>query len=134
MPSGKILVAQGGGPTAVINQSLVGAVFPAGLQKLTFGFFFNQEMEGAVLPPGLQELEFGNRFEQRLDGVVWPASLERVTLFYNDHFVEMQLAAARFPHGCTIHVRMQSGPVPTLFPPQCRVLWNDKVVQEPRGT
>ena len=26
MPSGKILVAQGGGPTAVINQSLVGVV------------------------------------------------------------------------------------------------------------
>ena len=29
MPSGKILVAQGGGPTAVINQSLVGVVLEA---------------------------------------------------------------------------------------------------------
>ena len=29
MPSGKILVAQGGGPTAVINQSLAGVVFEA---------------------------------------------------------------------------------------------------------
>ena len=29
MPSGKILVAQGGGPTAVINQSLVGIVLEA---------------------------------------------------------------------------------------------------------
>ena len=26
MPQGKVLIAQGGGPTAVINQSLVGAV------------------------------------------------------------------------------------------------------------
>ena len=29
MPSGKILVAQGGGPTAVINQSLVGVTLEA---------------------------------------------------------------------------------------------------------
>ena len=29
MPSGKILVAQGGGPTAVINQSLVGVALEA---------------------------------------------------------------------------------------------------------
>ena len=29
MPSGKILVAQGGGPTAVINQSMVGVVMEA---------------------------------------------------------------------------------------------------------
>jgi 6-phosphofructokinase len=29
MSSGKILVAQGGGPTAVINQSLVGVVLEA---------------------------------------------------------------------------------------------------------
>ncbi|MDB5755862.1 MAG: 6-phosphofructokinase, partial [Massilia sp.] len=29
MPSGKILVAQGGGPTAVINQSLAGVVLEA---------------------------------------------------------------------------------------------------------
>ena len=29
MQSGKILVAQGGGPTAVINQSLVGVVLEA---------------------------------------------------------------------------------------------------------
>ena len=32
MASGKILVAQGGGPTAVINQSLVGVALEAGLR------------------------------------------------------------------------------------------------------
>jgi len=33
MSSGKILVAQGGGPTAVINQSLVGVVLEARRQR-----------------------------------------------------------------------------------------------------
>ena len=48
MPSGKILVAQGGGPTAVINQSLVGVMIesnivggnqkiPADLSQLKYG-------------------------------------------------------------------------------------------------
>ncbi len=31
MRSGKLVIAEGGGPTAVINQSLAGAVLEAGL-------------------------------------------------------------------------------------------------------
>ncbi len=40
MSSGKILVAQGGGPTAVINQSLVGVVLVAAGVKVVVGLLF----------------------------------------------------------------------------------------------
>ncbi|CAN0415709.1 unnamed protein product, partial [Ascophyllum nodosum] len=71
------------------NQAIDGVVWPASLQRLTFGEYFNQAIDGVVWPASLQQLTFGDGFNQAIDGVVWPASLQQLTFGYNfDHAMD----------------------------------------------
>ena len=53
-------------------------VWPASMQRLSFGSKLNQPIAGAVWPASLQQLSFRGRFDQPIAGVVWPASLREI--------------------------------------------------------
>lgn len=63
-----------------------GVVWPASLQRLTFGDYFNQPIEGVRWPESIRELSFGRVFDQRIDGVAWPASLSDLSFGVVDDF------------------------------------------------
>ncbi|CAN0050594.1 unnamed protein product [Pylaiella littoralis] len=76
------------------NQPIVGVVWPASLQQLSFGRFFNQPIVGVVWPASLQTLSFGKNFNQPIDAAVWPASLRHLS--FGDDF-NLPVVGAAWP-------------------------------------
>jgi len=81
------------------NQPIVGVMWPASLQQLSFGELcdrrplyrdlgmevcFNQPVIGVVWPASLQKLSFGDYFRQPIIGIAWPASLQQLS--FGNHF------------------------------------------------
>lgn len=58
-------------------------MWPASLERLSFGENFNQPIDGVAWPVSLRQLSFGESFNRPIDAVVCPASWQQLSFGEN---------------------------------------------------